>query len=122
MLLARVLSGEREERGGEKGEHEYAEEVAYRQWPEEFGAEGKKIGTPREAEDGGKPVRHARGDFGILQQVDDDAEQAEDTARGDEPAGIEGAGTGFAFVLFLGGSVNDHPDQADVERGRRGAE
>src|SRR5260370_3304247 len=101
MSLVQLLSGEIEERGGEKGEHEYAEEVAYRQWPEEFGAEGKKIGTPREAEDGGKPVRHARGDFVILQQVDDDAEQAEDTARGDQPAGIEGAGPGSAFGLFL---------------------
>src|SRR6202007_654519 len=120
QALIQLLSGEIKEGGGEKGEHEYAEEVAYRQGAEEFGPEGKKIGAPREAEDGRQPGRHARGDFGILQQVDDDTEQAEDAAGGDETAGIESAGAGFAFVLLLGGGVNEHADQATGEHGGGG--
>ena len=40
--------------------------------------------------------------FGVLQQVDDDREQAEHAAGRDQSAGVERAGTDFAFrVAFL---------------------
>src|SRR5216683_2857697 len=52
------------------------------QGAKELGAEGEQIGAPGEAEDGGQPLRHAGGDFGSLQEIDDDAEEAEDAAGG----------------------------------------
>ena len=51
-------------------------------------------------------MRDAVGDFGVLQQIDDDAEEAEDTSGGDESAGVERAGAGFAFVFLFGGGVD----------------
>ena len=61
-------------------------------------------------------------DFGILEEIDDDAEEAEDTAGGDESAGVEGAGAGFAFVFFLGGGVNEHANETAGKHGGGRAE
>ena len=58
---------------------------------------------------------HAIGDFGILQEVDDDAEEAEHAAGSDESAGIERAGAGFAFVFLLGGGFYERANEASSE-------
>ena len=65
-----------------------------------LGPKAKRSGAPGEAKNGGKPVRDAVGDFGVLEKIDDDAEQAEDAAGGDQAAGVERAGAGFAFVFL----------------------
>src|SRR5712664_937394 len=60
--------------------------------------------------------------LGILQEIDDNAEQSEDASGGDQATGIERAGTGLAFVFLLGGSFDEHADQTSSEHGSRSAE
>ena len=86
----------------------------------EFGAEESDCDQGRRRAD--VPRRDVRGDFGILQEIDDDAEEAEDAAGGDESAGIEGARAGFAFVFLFGGGVDERADQSADEHGGGGAE
>src|SRR5579872_1642738 len=69
-----------------------------------------------------EPSRGVRRDFGILEKVDDDAEETEDTSGGDEAAGVECAGAGFAFVFFLSGGVYEHSNETTGEHGGGGAE
>ena len=80
--------------------------------PKSLGPKAKSVGAPGEAQDAGEPRRDVGGDFGVLEEIDDDAEEAEDTSGGDESAGVESAGAGFAFVFFLGGGVDERANQA----------
>src|SRR6266446_79097 len=120
--LVELLAGEIEERGREKSKHENAEKTAGRERPHEFGSEGEEISTPGKTESGRQPMRHAVGDFRVLEKIDDDAEQPEDASSGDQATGIERSGTGFAFVFLLGGGFDEYADQTSSEHGSRGAE
>ena len=71
------------------------------QEPKSLGPKAKVSGLQGRRRTRGEPARNVVGDFGILKEIDDDAEQAEDAAGGDESAGVEGAGAGFAFVFLL---------------------
>ena len=66
-------------------------------------AEGKGRRRPRQAEQRRNPFGQVLAQLGVLQQVDDDREQAEHAAGGNESAGVKRAGTDFAFgaALFL---------------------
>src|SRR5258708_40097128 len=99
-----LLSREIKERGGEKREHENPKKIAGGERAHDFRAERKKVRTPGKTEKRRKPMRRVGGDFRILQEIDDDAEKAQDAAGGDQSAGLERPGAGFAFVfLFRGG-------------------
>src|SRR6266581_2148293 len=58
-------------------------------------------------------------DFWVLQQIDDDAEQAKNAAGGDQSAGVEGSGAGFALVFFLRRCFDEYADESAREH-RRG--
>src|SRR6185369_4085299 len=103
--LVKLLACEIEQRRGEQNEHAQAEEVVGGPGAEKFGTKRKQIGAPGQAQHGSKPTRDMRWDFRVLEQIDDDAEQAKDSAGGDQAAGIERAGAGFAFVFLLSGGV-----------------
>src|SRR6266481_4307012 len=88
----------------------------------QFGTEGEEIGTPGQTQSGCQPMRDAIGDLRVLQESYDDAEEAEDSSRSDQSAGIERAGTGFAFVLLLGGCFDQRADEAAGKHGSRGSD
>src|SRR5882762_7609610 len=71
---------------------------------------------------GRQPVGYAIGDFGVLKQRNDDAEETEDTSGGDETAGVESAGAGFAVVFFLGGGFDEDAEKSADKHGCRSAE
>src|SRR5271169_6545672 len=118
---AQFFAGEVEERGAQQGEHENAEEVAGGEWTHDFGAEGKEVGGPGKSKDRGDPVRDAAGNFGILQEGNHDAEEAEDTSGSDKARGVQRAGAGFAFVFLLRGGFDEQADQSADKHGGGGA-
>src|SRR5229473_371251 len=115
-----LLLREIKERGGEKREHENAKKIAGGERAHDFRAERKKVRTPGKTEKRRKPMRRVGGDFRILQKIDDDAEKAEDAAGGDQSAGIERPGAGFAFVFFLRGGLDERTNKAASEHGGGG--
>src|SRR5258708_30271157 len=115
-----LLSREIKERSGEKREHENAKKIAGGERAHDFRAERKKVRAPGKTEKRRKPMRRVRGDFRILQEIDDDAEKAEDAPGGDQSAGIERPGAGFAFVLFLRGGLDERTNKAASEHGGGG--
>src|SRR6266568_2996994 len=120
-MSVQFFAGEVEQRGCEHQEHEDAEKIVGRQRSENLWPEGEEVGTPRQPQRCGEPVRHVVGNFRVLEKIDDDAEKSEDTSGGDESGGIESAGAGFAFVFFLGGSFDEQKKKQASEHSASGS-
>src|SRR5260370_13616701 len=110
-----LLTREIKERSGEKREHENAKKMAGCERAHDFRDERKKVRAPGKTEKRRKPMRRVGGDFRILQKIDDDAEKAEDAAGGDQSAGIERPGAGFAFVFVLPARLGERTNKAAIE-------
>src|SRR5258708_39740566 len=114
-MLVRVIeffAGEIKERRREERKHENAEKVVGRERSHQFGAEGEKIGAPGKSKNRRNPMRDAIGDLRVLQKIDDDSKQTKNASGGDQAAGIEGAGAGFTFILFLGRCFDQDADES----------
>src|SRR5712692_64393 len=119
-----------EERGREKRKHENAEDGLSMCWHGQFvvkceegpilRTEGKEFLGPRKMQDLRETMGDAIGDFRVLKESDDDAEQPEDTSGSDQATGIERARAGFAFVFFLGGGFDESADEAAGKHGPGG--
>src|SRR5271156_563553 len=120
LRFIEFLPREIEERRCQQNEHNQAEEVAGGERTQNLRAEGEEIGTPGQPEYRSDPMRHMRRDFGVLQKIDDDAEQAEYSPGGNQAARIERSRAGFAFLSFLGRRFDEPTHQAAGEHGGSG--
>src|SRR6266568_4159360 len=115
------FAGEIKKRGRESQEHDQAEEVAGCKRTEHLRTKSKKVRAPGQTKHGRNPLRYVRRNLLILQQIDNNSQQAENASCGNQTAGVEGSRTSLAFVLFLRRGFDSHANKPARKHCRRGS-